>query len=260
MPASFEEFRSSLVNADSRRTMDIELTDAEAQRIHDDAQASRSWYDHWLTTTGGVSPAADSRTEARALGGHDFAPAGTFEYAPPPSIPLESKDASQKKRGVGFWVTTSTVGTLLLITIIVVVVAFTTARHWTKVDSPGKPETFHSEGYDTGLDIVTDDGVNPCAVDQDWTDCIGLMDAEYTAACEGASLAPSAEELCAEYREELDRMTAEDAEGALVGSLGEFGRLTRTPETETREVSNNDHEPEVSHKAVCYLGILGECE
>ncbi len=240
--------------------MGLELTDAEARRVHDDAGASRAWYDHWLATTGQVAPAAGPHREARALGGHDFAPAGTFEYTPPPAIPLESPDAPQAKRGVGFWVTTSTGGTLLLIAIVVVVFAFTTARHWTKVDSPEKPETFHSETYDTGLFVVTDDGANPCAVDQDWTECIGLMEAEYTAACDGASLAPSAEELCAEYREELDRMTAEDAEGAVVGSLGEFGRLTREPETATRQVSNNDYEREVSHPAVCYLGILGECE
>jgi hypothetical protein len=97
-------------------------------------------------------------------------------------------------------------------------------------------------------------------VDQDWTDCIAAMEAQYAAACAGVELVPSATTLCAQHRAEIDRMIAEDTDGTFVASLGDFGHLTRTPETATRQVSNEDDEPAVTHEAVCYLGFLGECE
>jgi hypothetical protein len=102
--------------------------------------------------------------------------------------------------------------------------------------------------------------VSPCVVDQDWTDCIAAMEVQYAGACAGVELVPSAVTLCAQHRAEIDRMIAEDSEGTVVASLGDFGHLTRTPETAMREVSNEDYEPAVTHEAVCYLGFLGECE
>ena len=235
MALSFEDFRSTLLHTESRQGLGIQLSDAEAQQVHADPQASRAWYDYWLAVSGQAElPAA-------------FAP------GPSPEQPT-------KKSRVGLWVTLSIVGALLLIALVVVVFALTTARHWTKVDVPEKPETFHSEEYETGQYLVADDGVSPCVVDQDWTDCITAMEAQYTSACVGIDLAPSAVALCAQHREEIDRMRAEDSEGSIVASLGGFGHLTRTPQTATREVSNDDHEPAVTHEAVCYLGFLGECE
>lgn len=283
MALSFEDFRSSLLHADSRQGRGLQLSDAEAQQVHADPQASRAWYDYWLAVSGqaelpagaGNDPFDVTASAAQAaptveippLGGHDFAQAGALPSAPPASsaqpaafAPGPSPEQPRKKSRVGLWVTLSIIGALLLIAIIVVVIAFTTARHWTKVDVPEKPETFHSEEYETGQYLVADDGVSPCVVDQDWTDCITAMEAQYTSACVGIDLAPSAVALCAQHREEIDRMRAEDSEGSIVASLGGFGHLTRTPQTATREVSNEDHEAAVTHEAVCYLGFLGECE
>lgn len=275
MPLSFEEFRSSLMHAQTRESWGLALTDAEAQQVAADEQASRSWYDYWLATH---APAAPS-TSAGLPGGHELpvAAAPGFAAAPPPAAApsveasayqggsavgavAPGPEAPERTRRVGLWVTLGIVGVLLLITAIVTVFAFATARHWTKVDVPEKPETFHSEEYETGKYIVTDDGVSPCAVDQDWTDCIGLMEAEYAGACAGVELVPASADLCAQHRAEIDRMIAADAEGMYVASLGDFGHLTRTAEMATRQVSNDDHEPAVTHEAVCYLGFLGECE
>lgn len=278
MALSFEEFRSSLPDAVSRQGLGIQLTDAQAQQVAADPQASRSWYEYWLSANPQTAPAVDTSStpdasptaETIPLGGHDFARAATFASAHPAygggpaeyaghAVPPTSGEP-QKKSRVGLWVALSIVGALLLIAIIVVVVAFTTARHWTKVDSPEKPETFHSEEYETGLYLVSDDGVSPCAVDQDWTDCIDAMELQYAGACAGVELVPAAVTLCGQHRAEIDRMRSADSEGSVVASLGDFGHLTRTPETATRQVSNNDYEAAVTHEAVCYLGFLGECE
>ncbi|MFF1541360.1 hypothetical protein ACFVWL_14865 [Microbacterium sp. NPDC058269] len=285
MALSLEEFRSSLRDSGSRQALGLPLTDADAQLVAADPQAAQSWYEYWQSMNPQMAPAApalpataSSPAETVPLGGHDFAQTAAFAAAPPafggtppgtapyaaapgaPSVGAPHPGEPQKKSRVGLWVTLSIVGALLLIAIIVVVVAFTTARHWTKVDSPEKPETFHSEEYETGLYLVSDDGVSPCAVDQDWTDCITAMEAQYAGACAGVELVPAAATICAQHRAEIDRMRAADSEGSVVASLGDFGHLTRTPETATRQVSNNDYEAAVTHEAVCYLGFLGECE
>ncbi|WP_156149215.1 hypothetical protein [Microbacterium oxydans] len=279
MALSLDEFRSSLQDPGSRQGLGLALTDAQAQQVAADPEASRSWYEYWLAVTaqaapqpaphqeGGAFAAAPPAAQTPPLGGHDFAHTAAFAAAPPayggtpPAATYVAPGAeSEKKSRVGLWVTLSVIGALVLIALIVVVVAFTTARHWTKVDSPEKPETFHSEEYETGLYLVADDGVSPCAVDQDWTDCINAMEAQYAGACTGVELVPSAATLCGEHRAEIDRMRAEDSEGSVVASLGDFGHLTRTPQIATRQVSNDDYEAAVTHEAVCYLGFLGECE
>lgn len=273
MPLSFEEFRSSLLHAQSRESWGLALTDAEAQQVAADEQASRSWYDYWLATNAAAAPAA-AVTATAPPGGHELPVAAASEPAPQafaaaggaaPAFGFGAPDTAVsqtpgRKSRVGLWVTLGIVGVLLLVAAIVTIFAVATARHWTKVDVPEKPETFHSEEYETGKFLVADDGVSPCAVDQDWTDCIGLMEAEYAGACAGVELVPSSAELCAQHRTEIDRMIAEDEDGMYVASLGDFGRLTRTPETATRQVSNDDYEPAVTHEAVCYLGFIGECD
>ncbi len=179
----------------------------------------------------------------------------TAQYAGMPS------DGSPKtKRNVGLWVTLSIVGALLLIVAIVVVAAFTTARHWTKVDVPEQPETFHSEEYETGRYDVSMDSTNPCYVNQDWTDCTDLLQASYDANCAGVELTEAAATLCADYSSAIGQMRGQDSEGAYVATLGTYGNLTRTPEVDTRQVSNEDYRPAETHEAVCYLGFLGECE
>lgn len=175
-------------------------------------------------------------------------------YGPTP------EEADRKKSRVGLWVTLSILGALLLIAAVVVVVAFTTARHWTKVDVPEKPETFHSEEYETGRYDVSMDAVNPCTINQDWTDCTNLMVATYTAACVGVELTETATLLCTDYSGAIDEMKALDGDGYYVATLGTYGSLTRTPEMDTRQVSNDDYEPAVTHEAVCYLEFIGECE
>lgn len=331
MGLSLDEFRSYLLNAQARQSLGIQLSDAEAQQVVADPQASQSWYGYWQSISQPAAPAPDpapaseptpeaaapAPAPSSAPSGYTGAPASSFAPAPPPAAapPAEQAPASDappaaygdapaafatpaafaataphdgatgapyagtgdpyaagapfgatgaeapaKKKRTGLWVTLSIVGALLIAAIIVIVIAFTTARHWTKTDVAEKPETFHTEEYETGLYNVADDGVSPCTVNQDWTDCIGLMEAEYAGACADVELTGTATLLCTQHRTEIDRMRGLDQEGMYVSSLGSFGHLTKTAETATREVSNDDYEPAVTHEAVCYLEFIGECE
>lgn len=252
---SLEDFRSSLTNADLRATLGLQLTDVEAQQVAADQAASESWYAYWLSV--------QSTTPPPPAGPAYDAPPPPPAYAAAPAYPGHSlaPDAQPgPKRRVGLWVTLSILGALLVIAAIVVIFAFATARHWTKTDVPEQPETFRSEEYETGRYDVTMDEVNPCAVDQDWTDCTNLMVATYTAACVDVELTETATLLCTEYSTAIDEMKAQDGDGYFVATLGTYGSLHRTPEIDTRQVSNDDGEPAITHEAVCYLGFIGECE
>lgn len=202
-------------------------------------------------------PSDPAYAATAAYPGYDVDPAAAPMY---PGYGPAVDGEPAKKRRVGLWVTLSVVGALLLIAAIIVVVAFTTARHWTKVDSPEKPETFHSEEYETGRYDVTMDDVNPCTVNQDWTDCTNQMSATYTAACADVELTETATLLCTEYKSAIDEMKAQDGDGYYVATLGSYGNLHRAAEIDTRQVSNDDYEPAVTHEAVCYLEFIGECE
>ena len=155
----------------------------------------------------------------------------------------------------------ATVATLVAIAALVAV-GFGTAQHWTKVDVPEQKETFHSEEYETGSYYVLDDGKNPCYIGQDWTDCTNLMIAEYNWACTSGSRIPSyfGGDACEEYSANIDRMQSVGGYGYTVSTLGGYGHLTKEPEVDTRQISNNDYRPAVSHDAICYLGFIGECE
>lgn len=285
MGLSLDEFRSHLLDMQARQSLGIQLSDAEAQQVVADPQASQSWYAYWQTISQAPAPAPAAPAPEPAAPTHPApahpAPTAAFAAAPPPATAAyegtagapagdpyaagapygaSAGEAPAKKRRTGLWVTLSIVGALLIAAIIVVVIAFATARHWTKTDVAEKPETFHTEEYETGLYNVADDGVSPCTVNQDWTDCIGLMEAQYTGACADVELTGTATLLCTQHRTEIDRMRGLDQEGMYVSSLGSFGHLTKTAETATREVSNDDYEPAVTHEAVCYLEFIGECE
>lgn len=297
---SLEQFRAALKRADMRGPLGLQLSDVDAQLVADDPASSQSWYTYWLSTQPSAAqptppapapepapaepagaPAfnaapppyspAPPHSEA-AASSHPGAPtspypgAPTTPYGASPSFEsaqyagMPSDGAPAKKRNVGLWVTLSILGALLLIIAIVVVIAFTTARHWTKVDVPEQPETFHSEEYETGRYDVSMDTVNPCYVNQDWTDCTNLLQASYDANCAGVELTETATAICADYSSAIGQMRAQDSEGAYVATLGTYGNLTRTPEIDTRQVSNDDYRPAETHEAVCYLGFLGECE
>lgn len=148
---------------------------------------------------------------------------------------------------------------LALGAVVMVTATLASARSWTKVDIPEQLETFHAEEYLTGRYDITDDGVSPCWVNQDWVDCINLMVNEYNRACAGVDLTPLASSRCDAYGTSIDGMRSDGGYGYIVTSLGGYGHLTRIPEMATRQVGNNDDRPAVTHEAVCYLGFLGEC-
>ena len=70
-----------------------------------------------------------------------------------------------------------------------------------------------------------------------------------------SSIRANSQELCQDYADMISGMQAEDQPGYYVTSLGSWGHLTATPETET--VYNII--PAQTHEAVCYLGFIGEC-
>lgn len=151
------------------------------------------------------------------------------------------------------------IGWLLGIGAVVTVFAFATAHHWTITDVPEQLETFHPEEYRTGSYIVKDDGVPPCRIGQDWTDCTNAHIREYNDACVGHPLTAASSTLCSSYSDMIDEMQAEDQAGWEVRTLGDYGRLSMSEEVASRQVSNGDHRPAVTREVVCYLGFLGEC-
>lgn len=184
---------------------------------------------------------------------HEVEPA-----SPPPVLgaPGAAVRSESSASGRTAWVVG---GIIAAVAVVVVFLAIGTARHWTKVDVPEHAETFHSEEYLTGQYNITNDRVSPCWINQDWTDCINLMVNEYNRACVGVALTSSASSTCNAYSTEIDRMKQQGGWGYVVTSLGGYGHLNRSQETGTRQVSNNDYRPAVTHEAVCYLGFIGEC-
>lgn len=127
------------------------------------------------------------------------------------------------------------------------------------VDVPEHPETFREEAYFTGRYEVIDDRISPCWIGQVWSDCINTYVAQYNGACANVDLQLFSISTCRNYSQMIDHMKSQDFPGAYVSTLGGAGSLTRHPEMSTREVSNNDYAPAVTHQAVCYLGFIGEC-
>ncbi len=140
-----------------------------------------------------------------------------------------------------------------------VIFAATTAQRWTETLVPAQAATYRTENYQTGAFIVTDDGINPCWVDQEWSDCINLLVNEYNGACAGVTLTATSSAYCDSYAAMIEHMKQEDEAGYYVCTLGSYGHLQRTSELAERRVSNEDERPAVTREAVCYLGFLGNC-
>lgn len=282
MAMSFAEFQASLLHADQRAALGLQLTDAEAHAVHADPATAQGWYAYWLSTQPASAPPAEVVVTPAPYPGAAQTPVQPTMPIPDPTAydapvgnpTLAYPTASYpgivsahpvavgpvKKRHTALWVILSILLVLILAVIGTTIFAFATARHWTAIDVPEHPETFHSEEYDTGLYDVTEDDINPCWVNQDWTDCTNLYVASYNAACTGVSLTANGTAVCSEYASMIETMKAQDGDGYYVATLGGYGSLHQTAERATREVSNDDYTPAETHEAVCYLGFIGECE
>lgn len=279
MALSFEEFLASLLNADRRAALGIHLTDAEARAVHAEPATAQGWYSYWLSTQPASAPPAETVIAPAPYPGaapaqspppapvpdpiaYAAQPTAAYATAPYPELVSAYPAAAlpARKKHTALWVILSLLVVLILAVIGTTVFAFLTARHWTAVDVPEHPETFHTEEYDTGLYDVTDDGINPCWVNQDWTDCTNLYVASYNAACTGVSLTANGSAVCTEYASMIETMKSQDGDDYYVATLGGYGSLHQTAERSTREVSNDDYTPAETHEAVCYLGFIGECE
>lgn len=296
MTLSIDQFRAALLDSHQRAGLGIALTDTDAQLVVADPVSSQTWYGYWISIGAPhetpaaaqqphpdtepvlpFTPPGQSFAAPTAMSGVDSqsgtlpfpaahptvsasptavgmtaviesGPSGVFDAAPP-----------RRRKNVGLWVTLALVGVLILAVAGTTVYAFVTARNWDKVDVPAQAATTHSEQYETGRYDVTMDTVNPCAVGQDWTECTDAMARQYELACAGVELTESAVPTCEQYSSAIAEMKRQDGDGYYVESLGDYGHLSRTPEIGTREVSNNDARPAITHRAVCYLGFIGEC-
>lgn len=152
------------------------------------------------------------------------------------------------------------VGIALGVVVVLFFVGIITARHWTKTDVPEHAETFHSETQLTGYYSLTDDGVNPCWVGENYTLCINSYVDNYNATCAAYPLTYSAQSACDSRSQMIDNMQAKNSYGSYVSGLGGAGLFIAVPETETVDVTNNDYRPAVTHEASCYLGFIGECK
>jgi hypothetical protein len=143
---------------------------------------------------------------------------------------------------------------------VLIIITFSTARHWTKTVVPERAETFSTETYSTGYYDVVDDNVSPCWVGQAWYLCINQHVAIYNATCASYPLTITASSYCESYSGMIDDMEARNSYGTYVSSLCSWGYLSVVAEQGTRQVSNNDYRPAKTKEVVCYLGFLGECE
>jgi hypothetical protein len=151
------------------------------------------------------------------------------------------------------------VGAGVAVIIGLVIVGAATARYWEKTDVPAKAATFRSEVYLTGNYDVLDSGFSPCFLGEDFTSCTNSYISEYNYACTGFPLTTAGYAYCARYLSMIQDMQARDSYGSYVSSLGSWGVLSPIAEEDTRQISNNDARPAVTHSAVCVFGFLGEC-
>lgn len=153
------------------------------------------------------------------------------------------------------------VGAALLAVIAMAAVTLGTARHWQVVDRPEQPETFLTQEFKTGENVVMPDssGVALCRIGQDWNTCVNLVIKDFNRACVNVELAESATEVCDHRRSWIQKEKKRDTRGYTVSSLGSPA-FARYPLTDVRRVSNHDYRAAETHQAVCYLGFLGECE
>lgn len=190
---------------------------------------------------------------------------GAKRFAVPEEEPVKKKGLSKRAR-----IVLIANASVCLVLAAVVAYAFATARHWTKVDVPEQPETFHTETYETGRYIVNMDNVPVCYVGQSWQECTNAYIAEFNRECTkplvttGSPDAPWLEDwslrVCGDYKAMIEDMQSSGNQWGYVTSLRTWGHLYSKPETATKRVSNNDYKPAVTHEAVCYLGFIGECE
>lgn len=177
-------------------------------------------------------------------------------------------------------------------------VGVATAVHWTKVDVPEHPETFHQETKDTGTWYVTMDYEPVCYVGENWNECINKYVNEYNNACANRELSPApssnswdyllqqytlerarfnpnrkhaftevdvgyshSQSLCNRYSSMIDNMKSQDyGPNGYVASLGDWEHLKAQKQYRKVQVSNNDYSPAVTHEATCYFGRFGECD
>lgn len=126
--------------------------------------------------------------------------------------------------------------------------SFGLVSEWANVDEPAKL----AEVETGNLNIVMSD-INTCHVGQDWGECINANIDEYNKVCVGLSLSDSAKRLCEDYEAVIVDMQNRGGAGWTVTTLGGWGGLSTEAETKLDSI------PAVSHVAVCYFGLFGEC-
>jgi hypothetical protein len=126
--------------------------------------------------------------------------------------------------------------------------SFGLVSQWAKVDEPSRLAEVESGSFNIAVSEI-----NPCHVGQPWGDCINAHIDEYSQTCVGTSLTATAASLCRNYEQHVVQMQNEGGPGFTVASLGGYGTLHLVPETTLTRI------PAVTHVAVCYLGVFGEC-
>lgn len=151
-------------------------------------------------------------------------------------------------------------GIAVALVVVFLIITFSTAKKWTKIDVPAHAETFHTETYLTGYYDIIDNNVSPCYIRQSWVGCTNVYVAEYNATCASYPLTAAASSYCSSYLAMINDMKSQS--WSYLASIGDpaWGSLTAVAEESTRQVSNNDYRPAKTHEAVCYLGFIGECE
>ena len=126
--------------------------------------------------------------------------------------------------------------------------SFGLASEWAVVDEASHQVTVETDEYDV---FMTE--ISPCCIGQDWGACISSYIAEFKYACTERNLSLTGLNICRNYEDTIVEMQSRGESGSTVSSLGGNGTLAVSPHTLSQTL------PAVTHVAVCYLGLFGEC-
>lgn len=175
--------------------------------------------------------------------------------ADPHSEPTPALGQSDKRRRGRWWVPVSIVAAVLLVFAGVVAYAVASAERWTKVD---QEEVAHYIQVPDGTWHVTHEDKDICFVGQSYWACIDEYTDEWNFACAGRVHDAISRTICDNYYDMIQKMKNDAAanEFSEVSGLVQSGLLSISENTKRERVID---QPELSHKAICYLGFIGEC-
>ncbi|GHT83194.1 hypothetical protein FACS1894125_6670 [Actinomycetota bacterium] len=180
----------------------------------------------------------------------------TNEYPSTNTTYMNTKANQSKSRVVAPLVFVAIIATGIAISFI----APSTDDTWTKVDVPENKETFHSEP--SGTYDVNDTGRAICGNNNDYYACMHTHTEIYNSVCANKSLTATAKITCDSLNKFIDDGWSRYKSCGYgcrtnAGADGKWGYNVLSNTETTKQVSNKDYRPAVTHQAHCYGNVWG---